>query len=44
MLTDDVMPQALALPAAYVVAPAVVVTKTLVEVLGVVAYVRPCPA
>lgn len=38
-----VLPLALALPAAYGITPAVVVTQTLVELLGMIVYVRAVP-
>lgn len=39
-----VLPLALTLPAAHAITPVVVVTQTLVELLGMVAYVRTIPA
>ncbi len=38
-----VLPLALALPAAYGITPAIVVTQTLVELLGMIVYVRAVP-
>ena len=38
-----VLPLALALPTAYAITPVVVVTQTLVELLGMVAYVHTIP-